>query len=118
MRRVALTNPCTVFSLKPHRGFLSQPTDGVCIVTTVPSTPFWLWPRSAGKPDRSCCWGMLACPRLTVVFSPAGGSLNFIREVESEMRKFSGGTPALAYDGRPPVGVGRPGSASQDFLDV
>jgi hypothetical protein len=120
MRRVALTNPCTVISLKPHRGFLSQPTDGVCIVTTVPSTPFWLWPRSAGKPDRTCCWGRCACPRLTVVFSPSGGSLNFIREVENEMRNFTGTKPATPSsqdnNSGPPVGVVRPGG--QDFLDV
>lgn len=34
--------------------------------------------------------GLMSCPRLTVVFSPAGGSLNFIREVENEMRNFQG----------------------------
>jgi hypothetical protein len=91
MRRVALTSPCSVVSVYPHRGLLACPTDGVAIVTTVPSTPFWLWPRSAGKPDRSCCFGILRCPRLTVIFSPAGGGASFIREVETEMRNFSNG---------------------------
>jgi len=90
VRRVATSLPCSIFvTSQPYRGFLSNPTDGVAIVTTVPSTPFWLWPRSAGKPDRSCCFGVLSCPRLTVVFSPAGGGLNFIRDVETEMRNFS-----------------------------
>jgi hypothetical protein len=123
MRRVALTSPCSVVSCLPHRGFLSTPTDGVCIVTTVPSTPFWMWPRSAGKPDRTCCWGILACPRLTVVFSPAGGSLNFIREVENEMRNFSN-TPTPnsrqggggAYDAS--SSNKRTSQQQQDFLDV
>jgi hypothetical protein len=98
IRRVATSMPCSVFVLAhPYRGFLSNPTDGVAIVTTVPSTPFWLWPRSAGKPDRTCCFGMLACPRLTVVFSPAGGGLNFIRDVETEMQHFAQGRrPASA----------------------
>ena len=91
MRRVSMQTPCSVVTCRPHRGLMSNPTDGVCIVTTVPSTPFWLWPRSAGKPDRTCCFGMLACPRLTVVFSPAGGGLHFIREVENEMRNVSTG---------------------------
>ena len=91
IRRVATSMPCSMFvTSQPYRGFLSNPTDGVAIVTTMPSTPFWLWPRSAGKPDRTCCFGVLSCPRLTVVFSPAGGGLNFIREVENEMRNFSG----------------------------
>lgn len=90
IRRVATSMPCSIMvTAQPYRGFLATPTDGVAIVTTVPSTPFWLWPRSAGKPDRTCCFGMVSCPRLTVVFSPAGGSLNFIREVEAEMRNFA-----------------------------
>ena len=92
IRRVATSMPCSIFvTSQPYRGFLSTPTDGVAIVTTVPSTPFWLWPRSAGKPDRTCCCGLLSCPRLTIVFSPSGGGLNFIREVENEMRNFSNG---------------------------
>jgi hypothetical protein len=62
---------------------LTNPTDGVAILTSVPSTPFWAWPRSAGRPERSL--GPLRCPRLKIVFSPAGGGLNFIREVENEM---------------------------------
>lgn len=69
IRRVATSMPCSFFvTAQPYRGFLSNPTDGVAIVTTMPSTPFWLWPRSAGKPDRSLL--CLSCPRLTVVFSP------------------------------------------------
>ena len=89
IRRVATSMPCTV-TAQPYRGFLSTPTDGVAIVTTMPSTPFWLWPRSAGKPDRTLL--CLSCPRLTVVFSPQGGGLAFCREVENEMRNFSNGT--------------------------
>lgn len=76
-------------SLLPHRGLLTNPTDGVAILTSVPSTPFWAWPRSAGRPERSL--GPLRCPRLKIVFSPAGGGLNFIREVENEMHHKSGG---------------------------
>ena len=62
---------------------MTNPTDGVAILTCVPSTPFWAWPRSAGRPERSL--GPLRCPRLKIVFSPTGGGLNFIREVENEM---------------------------------
>jgi hypothetical protein len=117
IRRVATTVPCSPFvTAQPYRGLLATPTDGVAIVTTVPSTPFWLWPRSAGKPDRSCCFGMLSCPRLTVVFSPAGGSMNFIREVENEMRNFSNGTGAVntnQRNGGAPTRLGNP-----DYLDV
>ncbi|CAB9523226.1 expressed unknown protein [Seminavis robusta] len=115
IRRVASTSPCSsmmAFSY-PYRGFLSDPTDGVAIVTTVPSTPFWLWPRSAGKPDRSCCFGIFACPRLTVMFSPTGGSLNFIREVENEMRNFSNGK---MQRNRKPKSTTP--TANPDFLDV
>ena len=70
-------------ALIPHRGLLTNPTDGVAILTSVPSTPFWAWPRSAGRPERTL--GPLRCPRLKIVFSPAGGGLNFVREVEQEM---------------------------------
>ncbi|KAI2509937.1 hypothetical protein MHU86_4502 [Fragilaria crotonensis] len=113
LRRVALETPCSVVSCRPHRGFLSEPTDGVCIVTTVPSTPFWMWPRSAGKPDRVCCFGILQCPRLTIVFSPAGGGLNFIRQVENEMRSSTGSHGARTQPpSMDPAGRGR------DFLDV
>lgn len=88
IRRVTTRMPCSAMvTAHPYRGFLAQPHDGVTIVTTVPSTPFWLWPRSAGKPDRQCCG--LSCPRLTVVFSPEGGGLAFVREVENEMRNFA-----------------------------
>ena len=63
---------------------MTCPDDGVAIVTTVPSMPLFMWPRSAGKPERRL--GPLTCPRLRVVFSPTGGALSFIREVEAEMR--------------------------------
>lgn len=58
---------CTICSwgLLPHRGYLTIPSDGVAIVTTVPSTPFFMWPRSAGRPERTC--GPLSCPRLKIV---------------------------------------------------
>jgi len=84
MRRVS--GECSIVSpgLLPHRGFLTSPTDGVAIITSVPSTPFFMWPRSAGKPERRL--GPMTCPRLKIVFSPVGGGLNFIREVENEMR--------------------------------
>lgn len=114
IRRVATSMPFSTFvSTQPYRGFLSTPTDGVAIVTTVPSTPFWLWPRSAGKPDRSCCFGALACPRLTVVFSPTGGSANFIREVENEMRNFANGHKSTRT-----TGSGGPRANNPDYLDV
>jgi len=116
MKRVALSTPCSCVTCNPHRGFMSSPTDGVCIVTTVPSTPFWLWPRSAGKPDRTCCYGVLGCPRLTVVFSPAGGGLAFIREVENEMRNFStGGRPSHERVQPPSYD---PSAKKSDYLDV
>jgi len=88
IRRVAGECALASLPLLPHRGFLSCPTDGVAVITSVPSTPFWLWPRSAGKPERR--FGPFSCPRLVVVFSPAGGGLNFIREVENEMKNFQG----------------------------
>jgi len=95
IRRVATASaPCSFLQLSsvwPYRGFLGDPNDGVAVVTTVPSTPFWLWPRSAGKPERSWCFGVLVCPKLTVVFSPVGGGQNFINDVEREMLNFSNG---------------------------
>lgn len=95
IRRVSTANaPCSFLQLTsvwPYRGFLGDPTDGVAVVTTVPSTPFWLWPRSAGKPERVFCFGFLYCPKLTVVFSPIGGGPNFINDVEREMLNFSNG---------------------------
>jgi hypothetical protein len=117
IRRVATTMPCSIFvSSQPYRGFLSNPVDGVAIVTTVPSTPFWLWPRSAGKPDRSCCFGILACPRLTVVFSPAGGGLNFIRDVETEMRNFN--NPSSSAGGYRNSANASSKPSNPDYLDV
>ena len=79
-------------SLFPHKGFLTSASDGVAIVTTMVSEPFFLWPRSAGKPERKflCC----TCPKLTLVFSPTGGSLSFIREVENEMRHYGSNSGA------------------------
>mmetsp|Transcript_10447 Transcript_10447/g.16387 ORF Transcript_10447/g.16387 Transcript_10447/m.16387 type:complete len:267 (-) Transcript_10447:87-887(-) len=93
IRRIATANaPCSLFtSVWPYRGFLSNPTEGVAVVTTVPSTPFWLWPRSAGKPERSFC-GIFMCPKLTVVFSPSTGGQGFIQDVETEMHNFTSGT--------------------------
>lgn len=92
MRRI--TGECggiSIFScgLIPHRGYLTTPSDGVAIITTVPSTPFFMWPRSAGKPERRL--GPFTCPRLKIVFSPNSGALSFLREVEDEMRANMGG---------------------------
>jgi hypothetical protein len=113
IRRVATFMPCCSCA------FIT-PQPYVAIITTVPSTPFWLWPRSAGKPDRSCCFGFLACPRLTVIFSPEGGSLNFIREVENEMRNFPNGKspPAGLHGSRMGNSTAMPRSANPDYLDV
>ena len=62
-----LDGTCGVCSpgLLPHRGLLTHPTDRIAVLTR-----FWAWPRSAGRPER---WGPLRCPRLKIVFSPAGG---------------------------------------------
>lgn len=73
----------------PHRGYLTTPSDGVAIITSVPSTPFFMWPRSAGRPERRL--GPLTCPRLKIIFSPNTGALTFLREVEDEMRASLGG---------------------------
>ena len=127
MRRVA--GECSILSpaFLPHRGFLSTPTDGVVIITSVPSTPFFMWPRSAGKPERRL--GPLTCPRLKIIFSPAGGGLNFIREVENEMRNVNGDSAGVgtnmhgqmqqppAFD--PKVGKGNMRTdATGEFFDV
>jgi hypothetical protein len=86
--------PCSIinFGLIPHRGYLSNPRDGVAIMTRMPTTPFWSWPRSAeglgARADRRCCMGLFGCPRLVIVFSPEGGASHFIREVEYEMEKW------------------------------
>lgn len=92
LRRVSINNPCSIVSLSlaPHRGYLSSPSDGVAVITSMPSEPLWLWPRSANRQERRCCFGIFGCPRLVVVFSPAGGSLNFINDVENEMKHSSG----------------------------
>mmetsp|Transcript_6759 Transcript_6759/g.8389 ORF Transcript_6759/g.8389 Transcript_6759/m.8389 type:complete len:281 (+) Transcript_6759:54-896(+) len=105
MRRIAISSPCSIVSmpLLPHRGFLSNPIDGVAIITSLASNPFWAWPRSADKPERRCCFGAIGCPRLVIVFSPAGGGLNFIREVENEMRNSSDGDrPSTKQMQQPP----------------
>lgn len=117
IRRVATASaPCSFMQLSsvwPYRGFLSDPYDGVAVVTTVPSTPFWLWPRSAGKPERSFCFGYLYCPRLTVVFSPTGGGQNFINDVEREMLNFSNGGGKRGRGS-----TGGLNGANPDLLDV
>lgn len=89
MRRI--NGECGLFScgLIPHRGYLTTPSDGVAIITSVPSTPFFMWPRSAGRPERRL--GPFTCPRLKIVFSPNTGALPFLREVEDEMRANLGG---------------------------
>lgn len=121
IRRVATaTAPCSLFmTVWPYRGFLSDPNDGVAVVTTVPSTPFWLWPRSAGKPERSFCFGFLICPKLTVVFSPNGGGQNFIQDVETEMRNFSNGTGKRKKNNADTAqGTNTTHRGNPDFLDV
>jgi hypothetical protein len=117
LRRMSTTSSCSMLaSISPYRGFMSDPTDGVTVVTTVPSTPFWLWPRSAGKPERSFCCGFLMCPRLTIVFSPTGGAQNFIRDVEAEMRNYSNGTTRRQKDSI--QGPNNTQRNNPDFLDV
>lgn len=122
MRRIV--DECAIWScgLIPHRGYLTTPSDGVAVITSVPSTPFFMWPRSAGKPERRL--GPFSCPRLKIVFSPNGGAMNFLREVEDEMRACSGGqqrserghrggmTQPPAYDNK----AGRSGVG--EFYDV
>lgn len=96
MRRI--TGECGLFSfgLIPHRGYLTIPGDGVAVITSVPSTPLFMWPRSSGKPERRL--GPFTCPRLKIVFSPNGGALNFLREVEDEMRASLGGDGGMRRD--------------------
>ena len=105
-------------SLIPHRGLLTNPTDGVAILTSVPSTPFWAWPRSAGRPERHI--GPLYCPRLKIVFSPAGGGLNFIREVENEMQHNdnSGEVGSRLGKGKIQPPSFDPAQKGTDFFDV
>eukprot|EP00558_Chaetoceros_sp_UNC1202_P008355 CAMPEP_0197235230 /NCGR_PEP_ID=MMETSP1429-20130617/2708_1 /TAXON_ID=49237 /ORGANISM="Chaetoceros sp., Strain UNC1202" /LENGTH=249 /DNA_ID=CAMNT_0042693771 /DNA_START=107 /DNA_END=856 /DNA_ORIENTATION=- len=129
MRRI--TGQCTIFScgIIPHRGYLTTPADGVAIITSVPSTPFFMWPRSAGRPERRL--GPFTCPRLKIVFSPNTGALDFLREIEDEMRASLGGerstdrqskvggmTQPPAFDNR--VNMGGNGSAAGvgEFYDV
>mmetsp|Transcript_5675 Transcript_5675/g.8229 ORF Transcript_5675/g.8229 Transcript_5675/m.8229 type:complete len:245 (+) Transcript_5675:108-842(+) len=120
LRRVA--GECSIVSpsLQPHRGFLTQPTDGVAIITSVPSTPFFMWPRSAGRPERRL--GPFTCPRLKVVFSPAGGGLNFIREVENEMNGMRGDGGGLnenrGHMQQPPAFDNKKADGTGEFFDV
>jgi hypothetical protein len=109
------SSPCNLAApVLPYRGFLSNPSDGVAIVTTVPTTPFWLWPRSAGKPERSFCCGAIMCPKLTIVFSPSSGGHSFIQDVEAEMRNFSNGGKSTKNN----VTSGATPRGNPDFLDV
>ena len=118
VRKLGAVLPCSFFaSFGLYRGFLSNPDDGVAIVTTVPSTPFWLWPRSAGKPERSFLFGLIMCPKLTIVFSPSGGSQTFIQDVESEMRSFSNGTGKRTKTTNT-AGANMTTRTNPDFLDV
>jgi hypothetical protein len=119
IRRIASTNfAFSCFpSMMPYRGFLSDPMDGVAIVTTVPSTPFWLWPRSAGKPERSFFFGLLMCPKLTIVFSPSGGGHSFVTDVENEMRNFSNGSSGRRRSTNAGSSTLTP-RTNPDFLDV
>ena len=98
LRRVSSTFGFISGSMFPHRGVLSTASDGVAILTTLGSEPFFLWPRSAGKPERKffCC----SYPKLVFVFTPTGGSLSFIREIENEMRHFgsSGGGDSSRFN--------------------
>mmetsp|Transcript_10815 Transcript_10815/g.12234 ORF Transcript_10815/g.12234 Transcript_10815/m.12234 type:complete len:270 (-) Transcript_10815:2181-2990(-) len=123
IRRVATANaPCSFMQLTsvwPYRGFLGDPNDGIAVITTVPSTPFWLWPRSAGKPERSWCFGFLHCPKLTVVFSPAGGGQNFINDVEREMLNFSNEGGKRGNNNNDNFGRNNAGTRNNaDLLDV
>mmetsp|Transcript_19089 Transcript_19089/g.35156 ORF Transcript_19089/g.35156 Transcript_19089/m.35156 type:complete len:247 (-) Transcript_19089:444-1184(-) len=114
-----LDGNCGIFSLGlfPHRGLLTNPTDGVAILTSVPSTPFWAWPRSAGRPERHL--GPLRCPRLKIVFSPAGGGLNFIREVENEMHHNNeNGGGGMGKGGKIQPPSFDPAAKGGDFFDV
>jgi len=104
-------------ALLPHRGLLTNPSDGVAIMTCVPSTPFWAWPhRSAGRPERSI--GPLRCPRLKIVFSPAGGGLNFIKEVENEMSHSSSREGRIVGSERIQPPAFDPANRTDDFFDV
>jgi len=120
IRRIASTSfPWSCFlSMMPYRGFLSDPMDGVSIVTTVPSTPFWMWPRSAGKPERSFFFGLLMCPKLTIIFSPSGGGHQFISDVEREMRHYSTGAASRKGGGTGGASSIVTPRTNPDYLDV
>ena len=115
IKRINITTPCSIVSapLLPHRGYLSDPSDGVAIITSLSCTPFWAWPRSPLKAPRRCCCDAIGFPNQVLVFSPAGGSLNFIREVETEMRGGGGGTQQLQ---QPPSAD--PRKRHEDTFDV
>lgn len=116
IKRINVTTPCSIVSapLLPHRGYLSDPSDGVAILTSLSCTPFWAWPRSPLKAPRRCCCDTFGCPNQVLVFSPAGGSLNFIREVEVEMR--GGGGARNQQMQQPPSSD--PKSRNRDLFDV
>ena len=124
LRRI--TDECSIWScsLIPHRGYLTTPADGVAVLTSVPSTPSFMWPRSAGRPERRL--GPFTCPRLKIVFSPNGGSLNFLREVEEEMKANAGEGGRVSGGGggftQPPAfdstTVSRRSDAVGEFFDV
>lgn len=130
MKRISITTPCSIISypLLPHRGYLSDTTDGVAVITSLSCTPFWTWPRSPLKDPRRCCCDAFGCPNQVFVFSPAGGSLNFIREVETEMRGGRGTTqqaqqiPSMDIgannNGQNSVASGGNISSGKDLFDV
>jgi len=110
-------HPCN-FCGAPHgfsaqRGLYTDPMDGVCIRTGLAYTPLWAWPRAMGRPERQCCCGLWEFPRMTLIFSPAGGSVNFIRDVEREMRNYANATAP-----KPPGAPGNADAALKDDDDV
>lgn len=109
--------------LLPHRGYLSTPSDGVAIITSVPSTPFFMWPRSAGRPERRL--GPFSCPRLKIIMSPAGGAANFINLCQEEMRSHIDGTGrremgsgSIVSGLTQPPAFDRRNDGASDFYDV
>lgn len=124
MKRISISTPCSIVSypLLPHRGLLSDPSDGVAVITSLSCTPFWAWPRSPLKAPRRCCCDTFGCPKQVIIFSPAGGSLNFMREVENEMRGGGGGGTHQMQ--QPPtfdpnsIGTNSNGTGRNDLLDV
>jgi hypothetical protein len=58
------------------------------------------------------------CPKLTVVFSPSGGSSGFIQDVETEMRNFSNGTGKQSRNANTAGNNNVTPRGNPDFLDV